>query len=378
MHITLTRDALFAGASQVKDVVETRNTIPILANTLLDVSAAGATLRGTDLDIEITAPLLGAVEMQPGAVTLPAITLFDIARKIPADSKVTLEASGDRATLRAGRSRFVLPLQPAEDFPSLNAGEATFAFDLAGPAMLGALERVAFAISTEETRYYLNGIYMHYVDAAFSGGEGPRLRFVATDGHRLALAELPAPEGSAAVPGIIIPRKAVAQLRKLGKDSDTVRLSGSTSKLRAEFQAGAIIVTKLIDGTFPDYGRVIPAGNQKVAGIDLATLIAAVDRVGTVASERGRAVKFDFDSGRLTLTVTNPDSGEAVEELEADYSADQIIAGFNGKYVLELLANVGANPSGRIEIALQDPGSPALIRVPDATDSLSVLMPMRV
>ena len=383
MQIILSRTALLTAAKQVKAAVEKRNTIPTLEHALLQVADGRATLRATDLDIEITAPLsVRPEDMQPGTITLPAHMLHDIVNKLAADAQVTLalDKGGGRATLKAGRSRFALPILEPADFPSLDAGEPTFSFELAGPALLGALERVAFAISTEETRYYLMGVYMHLAPEPFAGGEGARLRFVATDGHRLALAELPAPNGSVGlrdIGGLIIPAKTVARIRDLGRDAASIVLSGSTSKIKADF-GGPIVVSKLIDGTYPDYARVIPTASGKQMEIERAALAAGVDRVTTLSSERGNAVRFAFADNRLTLTVINPDSGEAVEEIECPCAEPDLIIGFNGRYVQDALGNLGGEKDGRVEIALQDPGSPAVLRAAGVTDSLTVLMPMRV
>lgn len=372
MNITLERAAFLAALQRARHAVERRNTIPILANVLLRAGEGRLSLTATDLDIEIE-DSLPAETAAGGEITLPAHTLLDIVRKLPEGAQIRLEAATDKvtATLRAGRSRFSLPWLPSAEFPSLARVEDGTGFEIAGHVLAEAIERVKFAISTEETRYYLNGIYLHPVP-----GQPGRLRLVATDGHRLSLATL-AVEGVADFPGVIVPRKAVDELARLAQAADKAALAieTSTAKLSARF-GPARFTTKLIDGTFPDYVRVIPLGNDRVATLQAEELAAAMDRVGTVASEKGRAVKCTFSAGRLALEVTNPEAGSAYEEVEIAYAGAEIAIGFNGRYVTDALSATA--PSGPLEIALNDPASPAILRRPEASDDLVVLMPMRV
>lgn len=379
MQITVSRDHLAAGVARAVRAVERRNTIPILANVLLTAEAGELRLKATDLDIEISGRITAQVANE-GTTTLPAHTLHDILRKWPEGAELKLDITPDKgtATIRSGRSRFALQTLPGSDFPNLDAGAPEFGFVLPAEALASAIKRVQFAISTEETRYYLGGIYLHHT---MSEAGAKVLRLVATDGHRLSMVELPAPE-FADLPraGIIIPRKAVAEILRMAEEAGgDVHLAGTTGKLTAE-AGGARLLTKLIDGTYPDYQRVIPRGNERSVVVDAGEFAAAVDRVGTVASEKGRAVKFGFDDGRVTLTVTNPDSGEATDEVEAEYTGGPLEIGFNGKYVLEVLAAIGTK--GKVELLLADPGSPAILRAtgPEGptTDALCVLMPMRV
>ncbi|MDQ0349770.1 DNA polymerase III subunit beta [Ancylobacter vacuolatus] len=373
MNITVERAAFLAALQRAHRAVERRNTIPILANVLLRAEGGRLTLIATDLDIEIEDSLPAECAAE-GEATLPAQTLLDIVRKLPEGVQIKLEVSTDNgtATLRAGRSRFALNWLPASEFPSLGRLEDGVAFDIPGHALADALARVKFAISTEETRYYLNGIYLHRDPQV-----ADRLRLVATDGHRLSLASLTV-EGLPEFPGVIVPRKAVDELERLAQAADKAPLALLLSPVKLAATLGkARFTTKLIDGTFPDYGRVIPLGNAHVATLQAEELLSAVDRVGTVASERGRAVKFTFGAGKLVLDVINAEGGgSASEEVDIAYAADDIIIGFNGKYVVDLL-NATAK-TGPIEIALADPGSPTILRRPEASDALCVLMPMRV
>ncbi len=372
MKVTVERAALLKSLGHVHRVVERRNTIPILSNVLIRAEEASLRLKATDLDLEVTETLAAEVG-QPGATTVPAHVLYDIIRKLPDGSQVSLETTGDvgQVLIRAGRSRFTLQALPETDFPDLAAGEMSHRFAVASGELKRLIEKTQFAISTEETRYYLNGIYLHAIE---SSGV-PVLRAVATDGHRLARVETPAPAGAAGMPGVIIPRKAVAEIIKLVDDAgEEVEIELSPTKIRLTL--GQVVLTsKLIDGTFPDYQRVIPAGNDKQLVVEKGDFAAAVDRVSTISSERGRAVKLSLGDGRLTLSVTNPDSGSAVEELEVDYDAASLDIGFNARYLLDIAQQLDGDTA---LFKLADPGSPTLIQDREGASALYVLMPMRV
>jgi DNA polymerase-3 subunit beta len=372
MKVTVERTALLKSLGRVHRVVERRNTIPILANVLIRADKSKLSLKATDLDLEV----IDAVdaEVSPaGSTTVPAHMFYEIVRKLPEGSQIVLEASGDRAVLaiRAGRSRFTLQTLPESDFPDLAAGEMTHKFTLAAADLKRLIDKTQFAISTEETRYYLNGIYLHTAGS----GKSVKLRAVATDGHRLAQVELALPPGAAGMPGIIVPRKTVGEVQRLIEDAGAeVAVELSQGKIR--FTIGDVVLTsKLIDGTFPDYARVIPLGNDKELVVDKKDFEASVDRVSTVSSERGRAVKLSISSGRLLLSVTNPDSGSATEELEIEYGSDPLDIGFNSRYLLDIAAQI----EGEVAVLkLADAGSPTLIQDKDTAGALYVLMPMRV
>ena len=371
MKVTLERAELVKALAHVHRVVERRNTIPILANVLVRAGKNGIELKATDLDLEIIETVPAEIK-QPSATTVPAHMFYDIVRKLPEGSQVELQTGSDRGSLqvRAGRSRFSLQTLPETDFPDLAAGDLPHRFKLAPADLKRLVDKTQFAISTEETRYYLNGIYLHVIDE-----KSAKLRAVATDGHRLAQVDLPAPKGSSGMPGIIVPRKAVAEVQRLLEDSgEEVQVEVSPSKIR--FSIGNVVLTsKLIDGTFPDYGRVIPLGNDKILVVEKGDFAAAVDRVSTVSSERGRAVKLSVNNGKLTLSVTNPDSGSATEELEVEYSADAIDIGFNSRYLLDITSQIEGE---KARLKLADPGSPTLLEDSEPAGALYVLMPMRV
>jgi DNA polymerase-3 subunit beta len=370
MRLTIERSALLKALNHVQSVVERRNTIPILSNVLL--SAQGDTLRltATDLDIEISEAAPAEVE-RPGQTTAPASYLYDFIRKLP-DAAIRLEVTGDdpRIFISAGKARLHLPILPAGDFPSMPADGFDTRFEIA-PSELGRLiDKTRFAISTEETRYYLNGIFFHTVES-----EGAKLRAVATDGHRLALADASAPAGAAGMPGVIVPRKTINELKRLLDDAaDEVEISVSPQKIR--FALGeAILTSKLIDGSFPEYARVIPKSNAKKLKLNNKAFSEAVDRVATVSAERSRSVRLALEADKVTLTVNNPDAGVATEDLPADYAAEAMEIGFNARYLLDVAQQIEGEEA---TFELADSGSPTLVRDEADEGAIYVLMPLRV
>ena len=372
MKITIERGALLKSLAHVQSVVERRNTIPILSNVLLDAADNMLALTATDMDLTIVEKVAAQVGTK-GATTVSAHTLYDIVRKLPEGAQIQLEgaADGGQVTLKAGRSKFSLATLPREDFPATAAGDLPNKFSIAGKDLRNLIDRTRFAISTEETRYYLNGIYLH----AHTTGDVKVLRAVATDGHRLARFEMALPSGAADMPGVIVPRKAVGELRKLIEEtSDNVEVALSDSKIRFGFDA-VLLNSKLIDGTFPDYQRVIPTGNDKVLEVDRKSFAEAVDRVSTISSEKSRAVKMSLKAGTLTLSASSPESGSASEELEVGYQGAGMEIGFNARYLLDIATQIDGAGA---QFALADAASPTLVRDVADPSALYVLMPMRV
>ncbi len=375
MKATIERAKLLRSLSHVQSVVERRNTIPILSNVLIEASADGMVkIMATDLDLQVIESLDAASVESAGSITVSAHLLFDIARKLPDGSQVSLETADNRMVVKAGRSRFQLPTLPRDDFPVIVEGDLPTSFEIAAATLAELIDRTRFAISTEETRYYLNGIFLHVAD-----DDRPVLKAAATDGHRLARFTIDRPAGAEGMPDVIVPRKAVAELRKLLEESlDTnVQVDLSPSKIRFALggAGGVVLTSKLIDGTFPDYSRVIPTGNDKLLKLDPKSFFSGVDRVATIATEKTRAVKMSLETDKVTLSVTSPDNGNAAEEIAADYRSEPMEIGFNAAYLKDILAQID---SDTVELHLADAGAPTLIRKDEKSPALYVLMPMRV
>jgi DNA polymerase III subunit beta len=369
MKATVERAALLKALAHVQSVVERRNTIPILSNVLIEAGSEGLTLSATDLDLSIVEPVISQVSLA-GATTVPAHTLFDIVRKLPDGAQIDLTAADGRMTLTAGRSRFQLGTLPRDDFPVIDTGALPFGFTVPTATLKHMIDKTRFAISTEETRYYLGGIFLHVTDEA-----KPMLRAVATDGHRLARVAIERPDGAVGMPDVIIPRKAVGEVRKLLEEADgDVVVAISPARIRFAV-SGIVLTTKLIDGTFPDYSRVIPTGNDKVLTIEPKALAQSVDRVATIATDKTRAVKFAIDPGRITLSVNSPENGTAAEEISVDYDAEALEVGFNSRYLLDILAQLDGVTA---QFVMADSGAPVLIQDRAGAPALYVLMPMRV
>jgi DNA polymerase-3 subunit beta len=375
MKAKIERANLLRSLSHVQSVVERRNTIPILSNVLIEADLNGRVkIMATDLDLQVVESLAANSVDVAGAITVSAHLLFDIARKLPDGSEVSLEAADNKLVIKAGRTRFQLPTLPRDDFPVIVEGDLPTSFELPARQLAEMIDRTRFAISTEETRYYLNGIFLHVSDDG-----RPVLKAAATDGHRLARFTIDRPEGAEGMPDVIVPRKAVAELRKLLDEAldGVVAIDLSPSKIRFTFggEGGMVLTSKLIDGTFPDYSRVIPTGNDKLLRLDPKTFFAGVDRVATIATEKTRAVKMGLEADKVTLTVTSPDNGNAAEELVAEYRSDPLEIGFNAAYLKDILGQIDSDV---VELHFADAGAPTLIRKDEHSPALYVLMPMRV
>jgi DNA polymerase-3 subunit beta len=339
MKLTIERAALLKSLAHVQSVVERRNTIPILSNVMMEAEGGTLSLSATDMDLAVV-------------------------------EKVSADIAGAGATT-APRSRFTLSCLPTEEFPVMTGGDLPHRFALPAGEMRTLIDRTSFAISTEETRYYLNGIYLHVTE----NEAVPVLRAVATDGHRLARMEMPRPDGAENMSGVIIPRKTVNELRKLIEDTEeTVAVALSDTKVRFSFD-DVELISKLIDGTFPDYQRVIPEANDKVMEVDRKTFSDAVDRVSTISTEKSRAVKVELNNGSLVLTASSPDDGTATEELEVSYTGDRLEIGFNSRYLLDITKQIEGDNA---RFVMADSASPTLVRDVADASALYVLMPMRV
>ncbi len=372
MKIVIERSHLLKALAHVQSVVERRGTIAVLSNVKIDAQDDTVSFSATDMDIAIVESVPGNVARN-GLTTVPAHMLYEIVRKLPEGAQVEITESDDnsRVSVRAGQSRFSLACLPVEEFPVMAEGDLEYNFSLKVPECKAIIEKPSFAMSNEETRYYLNGIYLHVIGS----GAGKALRAVATDGHRLSRVEVAMPPGADGMPGVIVPRKAIYELRKLlAEYQGEVAISLSESKIR--FALGsATIVSKLIDGNFPDYERVIPNANDKILEVDRKSFADAVDRVSVISSDKTRAVKLHAESGKLTLSASSSEHGMASEEIESTYSAQTLEMGFNSRYMLEMLANIEGDT---VQFLLNDSASPALVRDPADVSALYVIMPMRV
>ncbi|HOO81605.1 MAG TPA: DNA polymerase III subunit beta, partial [Alphaproteobacteria bacterium] len=355
MKLSIERASLLRSLGHVQSVVERRNTIPILSNVLMKAEDGVLSLATTDMDLEIDESVAADIK-EPGATTVPAHTLHDIVRKLPEDSDVelTLNAEGTQMSVKAGRSQFKLSCLQTTDFPEIGAGDLPNGFAIPAADLRALIDRTKFAMSTEETRYYLNGIYLHEADQ-----DGVKvLRAVATDGHRLARFEMPLPEGAGGMPGIIIPRKTIGELRKLVDEAaDAIQITLSESKIRFAFDH-IVLTSKLIDGTFPDYQRVIPAGNDKIVEVDAKMLTSAVDRVSTISDGKSRAIKIALNGKQMTVSASSAESGSATEEVEVNGETD-IEIGFNAKYLLDITSQIEGEGC---RLTLADPASPTIIQ----------------
>lgn len=370
MKLTIERSGLLKALSHIQSVVERRQTIPILSNVLIETSGDSVLLRATDNEIEISESVLAGVETQ-GSITVPAHKLYDIVKKLADGSQIALalNAETNQMTIQSGRSRFALASLPADGFPSMAKEEMPFHFDVAAADICGLIAKTGFAASVEETRYNLNGIYLHEKD-----GENGGLMAVATDGHRLACARVILPEGAKGMPGVIIPRKTIGELSKLAGELDgMVNVALSANQIR--FTIGDVdLASRLIDGTYPDYERVIPMANDKVLEADASVLADVIERV-SVVSEKSRGIKLSISRGLLQVFAASADEGSAEDEMDATYDNEPVEIGFNYRYLLDILAQV---KGGSVQMCLTDGVSPVILKDSADDKALFVLMPMRV
>jgi DNA polymerase III subunit beta len=372
MQFTAPVASLRTAVKTAERAVTKRTTIPILG--FLHLSAEGGTLaiRATDLDRELIIRTPAAVT-EPGQICVEAALLGSIVSKLPqkSDAIVALDSAKKQVTLRCESSRFVLHTLPMEDFPDLAPPpDSNHRFKLPTADLLRLIEATQFAISTEETRYYLNGIYLHQRDS----GIDRALAAVTTDGHRLASAQVALPDGAAGFPSVIVHRETIRLIPAAVEGAETVEMTVAVGRVR--FSTDAMTLTsKTIDGTFPDYMRVVPLSNDKLAQVETESLLRAADRVSTISSERGRAIKLDLDANSIRLSANNPDAGDSEETIEADYESAGLTIGFNSHYLNDIMAQVKTDT---VDIMLANPGSPALFVPHGSVDSYFVLMPMRV
>lgn len=371
MKVTIERSALQGAIGHASSVVERRTTAPVLSNVLIDAAKEAISFRATDLDVESISRASGEIE-RPGATTVPALILNEIVRKLPEGAQIGLEANAETARLEitAGRSHFSLATLPREDFPFMASAEYACNFTISAHMLRRLVDKARFAMSNEETRLYLNGLYLYSAerDGKFY------LRAAATDGHRMARVEVECPPEAEGMDGVIIPRKTVGELHKLLEVEQNIVVSVSETKIRfatPEFT----LTSKVVDGNFPDIERVIPVGNQKRLLVDAAEIASAVDRVAVISSERSRGVKFSLSEDRLVLSVQAPDAGLAEEEIAVGWDSEALEIGFNARFISEIMAQIERENA---IIMLQGVGDQALITEEGDDSALYVVMPMRV
>lgn len=365
MKLTASRDDLLAPLQSVIGVVERRQTMPILANVLLSAQDNRLSVTGTDLEVELVATANITVQHN-GAVTVPGRKLLDIFRALPEKTNVTLSLEGERLSLRAGRSRFTLSSLAAAEFPVVDEINAQQTLSVPQGDFRRLIDKTHFAMAQQDVRYYLNGLLLET--------EGASLRAIATDGHRLALCETQLEGRQKVTQQVILPRKAVLELQRILGTEGNLELGIGTNHVRA--QIGDIRFTsKLIDGRFPEYGRVIPAGPTKIIDAERESLRQALQRTAILSNEKYRGVRVAMKPDLMTIQAHNPEQEEAEDEVEVNYKGDEIEIGFNVNYLLDAL---GAIDTDRVEIGLTDANSSCLIRAPGATQTKYVVMPMRL
>ena len=366
MRFSLQREAFLKPLAQVVNVVERRQTLPVLANFLVQVQGGLLSLTGTDLEVEMISRI--AVEdAQDGETTIPARKLFEIVRALPDGSKVTVSQTGDKVTVSAGRSRFTLATLPANDFPSVDEVEATERVNVPEAALKELIERTAFAMAQQDVRYYLHGLLFDLDDRL--------LRCVATDGHRLALCETPLEGAATAKRQIIVPRKGVTELQRLLENGEReLELEIGRNHIRVK-RDDVTFTSKLIDGRFPDYAAVIPIGADREVKLDREVLRAALQRAAILSNEKYRGVRVEVSPGQLKISAHNPEQEEAQEEIEAETKVSDLAIGFNVNYLLDALS---ALRDEHIIIQLRDANSSALVREASSEKSRHVVMPLRL
>lgn len=367
MKLTIGREALLAPLQAVVNVVERRQTLPILSNVLINVAPDKMSFTATDMEVEISAAL--ALENPDvGTLTLPARKLLDIARALPGGKQLEIETAETQATIRCEKSRFTLGMLPSTEFPNIGAFEAKLSLQVGAGALRDLIANTQFAMAQQDVRYYLNGLLLEF--------RPKRLRAVATDGHRLAMSELDIDSGHELESQIIVPRKGISEIARLldGVD-DPVELRVSDNHLQLNLGERSL-TTKLIDGKFPDYERVVPASGSKIVLADRELLRQGLARTSILSNEKFRGVRLTLSEGSLKALAHNPEQEEAEEDLEVDYTGESLEIGFNVSYILDVL---GVLDQETVQLEFTDANSSCLIKSPEGgSASKYVVMPMRL
>lgn len=366
MQIQLQREALLKPIGVVAGVVERRQTLPILSYILIKATSESISFTGTDLEVEVIATVTGGVE-RPGEVTVPARKLFDICRALPEGTTVTLLKQGEKVMLKAGKSRFSLSTLPTADFPSVEANQFEQALTIEKSELRTVIEKTAFCMAQQDVRYYLNGLYLEI--------DGKKLRAVATDGHRMAVTDAACVSGSTKALQVIVPRKGVQEINRLLSDEDgTIQLQIAANHCRLTVD-NLIFTSKLIDGKFPDYTKVIPSHQTKQVVLDRTSFREALGRVSILANEKYRGIRLNLESGQLKLSAHNPEQEEATEEVDTPYSGDALEIGFNVNYLIEA---TNAISSTAVVLGLSDANSSCTLTAQNGGGTQYIIMPMRL
>jgi len=366
MELKIDRELLLKPLQQVIGVVERRQTLPILGNVLLKANDNSLAITATDLEIEMVSQI-ETLDSATGETTLPARKFMDICKALPAESNLMIKVEGERATIRSGKSRFVLSTLPASEFPNIDAFEAAVQFELPQNQLKYLIDQTHFAMAQQDVRYYLNGLLFEFSDNL--------IRVVATDGHRLALCDVSAETGVKELQQVIVPRKAVMELSRLLDNSDApVKIELGSNHIRLTTDEISFI-TKLIDGRFPDYQRVVPQGGDKIVIADRTLVQQALSRASILSNEKYRSVRFTLSSGSLQVIANNPEQEEAEEEIAVDYDGPGLEIGFNASYVIDALNVISGET---VQMELTDQNSCCLIRSPESEACRYVVMPMRL
>ncbi|MES2677804.1 MAG: DNA polymerase III subunit beta [Pseudomonadota bacterium] len=370
MQFQISKSAIAKALSNVNGAVEKRNTIPVLLNVKIEAKNGRLNLTATDMDIVIISSAEALIGRE-GSTTVPAQLFYDIIRKIPDIADINVEADENNTNIKIsyGKSKFSLPCLDPSEFPILSEGEMTVNFNIKSSELIKIIDKTRFAIPSDETRYYLNGLFLHSIAV----GDNIELRGIATDGHRLALASSIHSSLTAAVAGVIIPKKTINEIRKIAEGNEEATVAFSKAKIRVS-SGNSIVISKLIDGEFPEYDRVIPKNNDKLVKVDRKLIFDAVDRVSTIATDKNKSIKLVLESGKISFQIKSNDNGNASEEIEVDFNGDLIETGFNSRYFLEIIGQIDQE---KINIFFKDGTSPALIKT-EENDGLYVIMPIRV
>jgi DNA polymerase-3 subunit beta len=368
MQFQIVKSVLLKALSNVNGAVEKKNTIPVLQNVKIEVDEKKVSLAATDMDILVNS-FFSAEITKTGSTTVPAQMFYDIVRKIPDNTIIAIEQVNQLTIeIKYGKAKYSLPTIEASEFPALGADDLGKEITVDAEKLAKMIDRTRFSISTDETRYYLNGLYLQSVKK----DDVSELRCVATDGHRLALSYLKDSNLSSNF-GVIIPKKSVAEIRRIIEGAGEIKISTSRVKIKIVTNDSTII-SKLIDGEFPDYERALPKSNDKIVTVNKKLLFDAIDRTSTVANDKHRSIKLIIEEGKLTLQVNTSDGGFAYEEIDINYSGEKIETGFNSRYLMDV---VGQSDKEELLIKFKDGNSPALVE-PKDSNNLFVIMPIRV